>query len=175
MAGVREIVLLIITIHTCSWRITSSDVKSPAVEVRSIWCGSSTGEVPWCPTCYLKGKQVIKLTKCVYYGLPSVYCALRHRTHRTNSIWELRVIVFTVIQQTYVTHKCEFKITDWWLCWTAQLKYHKSDNITAPHNVRGTAAMEILFWCQHVTMRTMSDTLQAGDEVADGAMAEPSG
>lgn len=42
---------------------------------------------------------------------------------------------------------------------------------TAPHSDRGTAAMEIGFWCQHVTIRTMGEMLQTGDEVADGAMA----
>lgn len=48
---------LIVAILVCGWRIASSDVKQTAAEFLPLWCGFTTGEAAWCPTCYLKGKQ----------------------------------------------------------------------------------------------------------------------
>lgn len=41
---------------------------------------------------------------------------------------------------------------------------------TAPHSNRDAAAMGMGFWCQHVTVGSTGKVLQAGDEVADGAV-----
>lgn len=39
-----------------------------------------------------------------------------------------------------------------------------------PHSNRDAASIGTRFWCQHVIVRTTGKVLQAGDEVADGAM-----
>lgn len=42
---------------------------------------------------------------------------------------------------------------------------------TAPNGNGDRATVETRFWCQYVGIRTASEVLQAGDEVADGAVA----
>ena len=42
---------------------------------------------------------------------------------------------------------------------------------TAPYSYRDCAAMGTGFWCQYIRIRPPGKVLEAGDEVADGAVA----